>query len=142
MKLELTAIKTNSGIWVFDHEHNQTIAEPLCNGTEEVLDEYFDYDMNREPKEGDRLEIVVDTEVFDEYDTILQLQSANEHGSTYLDTELYLNVWLCPWLQSYFGNVPESLYVKVDAVNPARVAFQKVLRMGVNPFSKYLKKGS
>ena len=139
MQLNLTAIKTDS-IWVFDHEHQNTVEEPLCNGTELVLNEYFEIDMSRSAKEGDQLRISVNTDPFDQYDTELQLQKTDDAGSVYLDTELYEEVWLCPWLQSYFGNVPEKLYVKIDAVNPGLEQYKKTMRIGVNPFSKYLKK--
>lgn len=139
MQLNLTAIKKDS-IWVFDHEHQNTVEEPLCNGTELVLNEYFEIDMSRSAKEGDQLEIIANTEPFDQYDTELQLQKTDDVGSVYLDTELYEEVWLCPWLQSYFGNVPEKLYVKIDAVNPGLEHYRKTMRTGVNPLSKYLKK--
>ena len=139
MQLNLTAIKKDS-IWVFDHEHQNTVEEPLCNGTELVLNEYFEIDMSRSAKKGDRLDIIVSTESFDQYDTELQLQKTDDEGSVYLDTELYEKVWLCPWLQSYFGNIPEKLYVKIDAVNPGLEQYKKKMRTGVNPFSKYLKK--
>lgn len=139
MQLNLTATKKDS-IWVFDHEHQNTVEEPLCNGTELVLNEYFEIDMSRSAKEGDQLEIIVNTEPFDQYDTELQLQKTDDVGSVYLDIELYEEVWLCPWLQSYFGNIPEKLYVKIDAVNPGLEQYKKTMRTGVNPFSKYLKK--
>jgi hypothetical protein len=139
MQLNLTAIKKDS-IWVFDHEHQNTVEEPLCNGTELVLNEYYEIDMSRSAKKGDRLDIIVSTESFDQYDTELQLQKTDDEGSVYLDTELYEKVWLCPWLQSYFGNIPEKLYVKIDAVNPGLEQYKKTMRTGVNPFSKYLKK--
>jgi len=139
MQLNLTAIKKDS-IWVFDHEHQNTVEEPLCNGTELVLNEYFEIDMSRSAKEGDQLRISVNTDPFEQYDTELQLQKIDDVGSVYLDTELYEEVWLCPWLQSYFGNVPEKLYVKIDAVNPGLEQYKKTMRTGVNPFSKYLKK--
>lgn len=141
MELNFIAIKKDS-VWVFDHEHQDTIEEPLCNGTELVLDEYFEIDMNRSPKRGDKLEIVVNTESFDHYDTELQLQKTDDEGSVYLDTELYEKVWLCPWLQSYFGYVPEKLYVKIDAVNVGLEKYRQTMRLGVNPFNKYLKKSN
>ena len=139
MQLNLTAIKKDS-ICVFNHEHQNTVEEPLCNGTELVLNEYFEIDMSRSAKEGDKLRISVNTDPFEQYDTELQLQKTDDVGSVYLDTELYEEVWLCPWLQSYFGNVPEKLYVKIDAVNPGLEQYKKTMRTGVNPFSKYLKK--
>lgn len=139
MKIEFTAVKENN-IWVFDHAHNNTVKEPLCNGTELVLNEYFEIDMDRSAKSNDKLNIVASTEPFDEYDTELQLKETNTEGSVYLDTTLYEDVWLCPWLQSYFGSVPEKLYVKLDAVNPGLEQLKKTLKTGINPFNKYLKK--
>lgn len=138
MQLNLIAVKKKD-IWVFDHEHQNTIEEPLCNGTELVMNEYFEIDMKRQAKDGDQLKIIVNTESFDDYDTELKLQETDENGSVYFDTELYEELWLCPWLQGYFGYIPQSLFVKIDAVNPGKVAFEKTMRTGVNPFSKYLK---
>ena len=127
MKIEFTAVKQNN-IWVFDHIHHNTIKEPLCNGTEMVLNEYFEIDMNRPAVSQDKLNIIASTELFDKYDAELQLQETNEEGSVYLDTTLYEKVWLCPWLQSYFGFVPPNLYVKLDAVNPGLEQYKKIMR--------------
>ena len=127
MKIEFTAVKQNN-IWVFDHIHHNTIKEPLCNGTEVVLNEYFEIDMNRPALSQDKLDIIASTELFDKYDAELQLQETNEEGSVYLDTTLYEKVWLCPWLQSYFGFVPPVLYVRLDAVNPGLEQYKKIMR--------------
>lgn len=127
MKIEFTAVKQNN-IWVFDHIHHNTIKEPLCNGTEMVLNEYFEIDMNRPALSQDKLNIIASTELFDKYDAELQLQETNEEGSVYLDTTLYEKVWLCPWLQSYFGFVPPVLYVRLDAVNPGLEQYKKITR--------------
>lgn len=126
--ISFTAVKEEN-VWVFDHEFQNTIKEPLCNGTEKVLDEYFEIDMNRPPLKNDRLRIVASIEPFENYDTELILQTTNEEGSVYLDTTVYEEVWLCPWLKSYFENVPEKLYVRLDAVNPGAEAFKR--RTGV-----------
>lgn len=139
MKIEFTAVK-DKNIWVFDHDHENTVKEPLCNGTEYVLNEYFEIDMSRPAVSQDKLNIVASTQPFNDYDTELKLQETNEEGSVYLDTTLYSNVWLCPWLQSYFGHVPEKLYVRLDAVNPGLEQFKQTMRTGVNPFNKYFKK--
>lgn len=48
MKLKVIAYKTETGIWAFDHEHQNTVAEALCNGTETVIDWY--YEMLNETK--------------------------------------------------------------------------------------------
>lgn len=139
MKIEFTAVKQKD-IWVFDHDHKDTIQEPLCNGTEFVLNEYFEIDMKRPAVSNDQLNIIASTHPFDGYDTELQLQETNEEGSVYLDMTLFEKVWLCPWLQSYFNFTPSSLFVKLDAVNPGLEQYKKTMRTGVNPFSKYLKK--
>jgi hypothetical protein len=138
--IELTAYKLSDGFWAFDHEHENTIEELLCNGTEKVIDEYFQMDMNRNAKVNDQIRILVQTEDFEACDTVLDKQSSNEEGTTYLDTTLYEMVWLCPWLNSYFGEAPEKLYVSLSAVNPGKENFQKSIRTGVNPLNKYLKR--
>jgi hypothetical protein len=142
MNLQIIAYKTEFGDWAFDHEHQNTVAEPLCNGTELVLDEYFRIDMNRNPKINDQIQIIVDTEDFENSTTVLQLESTNDEGSNYLDMVLFEKVWLCPWIQSYFGYVPSELYVQLNPVNPGKIAFEKTMRTGVNPFTKYLKTSS
>jgi|688.fasta_scaffold44230_7 hypothetical protein len=137
MNLKITAYKTEYGIWAFDHEHQNTVAEALCNGTELVLDEYFRIGMNRDPKLQDEIEVYVSTEDFDDSDTVLSFQSTNDQGTTYLDMVLFEKVWLCPWLQSYFGYKPTELYVKLTPVNPGLKNFNKNY---ANPFAKYVKK--
>lgn len=138
MNITFIAKKSNTGMWVFDHDHKNTINEPLCNGTELVLDEYFKIDIKREPKEGDLMHILASTEDFEESDTVLELQSTTvDNGSVYLDMVLFEKVWLCPWLQSYFGHVPSELYVQLIPVNPGLSNFNKNY---ANPFLKYLKK--
>ena len=62
MNLQILAHKTESGHWKFDHDHLNTVGEPLCNGTELVIDEYFEIDMKRKPIPGDQMHIIVDTE--------------------------------------------------------------------------------
>lgn len=137
MNIKILAYKTESGIWAFDHDHNSTIREPLCNGTELVLDEYFKIDMNREAVAGDQIEIIASIEDFENSTTVLSFQSTDDSGTTYLDMVLFEEVWLCPWLQSYFGHKPSELYVKLNSVNPGLKNFNKNY---ANPFSKYLKK--
>ena len=126
----------NYNCWVFDHKHQNTVNEPLCNGTELVLDEYFRIGMNRDPKPNDKMEVFVSTEDFEGSDTVLSFQSTNDSGTIYLDMILFEEVWLCPWLQSYFGYKPDTLYVKLTPVNPGLKNFNKNY---ANPFHKYLK---
>jgi len=136
MNLEIIACKTEYGVWEFDHEHLNTIAEPFCNGTEVVMDEYFEIGMRRKPIPGDLIHIIVSTEDFKDSDTVLSFQSTNDEGTIYLDMVLFEEVWLCPWLQSYFGYKPSELYVKLNPVNPG---LKNIQTNYFNPFHKYLK---
>jgi hypothetical protein len=137
MNIYFIAQRTESGIWVFDHKHMNTVAEPLCNGTELVLDEYFRIDMKRDPKPNDQMHVLVSTEDFEDSDTVLSFQSTNDGGTVYLDMVLFEEVWLCPWLQSYFGYKPSELYVKLEPINPG---LKNIQTNYTNPFAKYLKK--
>jgi len=136
MDLKIFAYKTEVGDWAFDHEHMNTVGEPLCNGTELVMDEYFKLDMKREPVVGDQMFIQVDTEDFEGSDTVLSFQYTNDLGTTYLDMVLFEEVWLCPWLQSYFGYKPSELYVKLIPVN---TGIKNINKNYAHPFHKYLK---
>lgn len=137
MNISFVAYKTEYGYWAFDHEHMNTVGEPLCNGTELVMDEYFKIDMKRDPVVGDQMFVQVDTEDFEDSDTVLSFQSTNDEGTVYLDMVLFENVWLCPWLQSYFGYKPDTLYAKLKPINRGLLNFNKNYS---NPFAKYLKK--
>lgn len=112
MKLKLTAYKTNHEIWAFDHEHQNTEYEALCNGTELVLDWYFEVLNYKKPISGDRLEIQLATENELIYPiSELNLIQTCDTGSVYVDKFSGKEVWLCPWLQGYFGHVPEHIQV-------------------------------
>lgn len=136
MDLNILAYKTEVGDWVFDHEYMNTVGEPLCNGTELVMDEYFKLNMKRVPVLGDQMLVQVDTEDFDDSDTVLSFKSTNDLGTTYLDMVLFEEVWLCPWLQSYFGYKPSELYVKLIPVN---AGLKNINKNYAHPFHKYLK---
>ena len=109
--INLIAYKTESGIWAFDHEHQNTKNEALCNGTELVLDWYYKMLSKTDPKPMDKMDIVASTEKFGDMITTLYQQSTTDSGTTYKDSLLGKDVWLCPWLQSYFGIKPDKLYV-------------------------------
>jgi hypothetical protein len=136
MNLQILAYKTESGHWEFDHDHLNTVGEPLCNGTELVMDDYFEIDLRRKPIPGDQMYMIISTEDFKDSDTVLSLQSTDTEESTYLDMVLYEEIWLCPWLQSYFGYVPTELYVQLSPINPA---LKNIQTNYAHPFHKYLK---
>ena len=130
-ELEILAIKRDDGLYHFNHSHNDTVEELLCNGTEEVIDTHYYFLTGREPKPGNEIQIYLTTEELseDEYDTVLTFIEADVNGSTYVDEVMCSHVWLCPWLQNYFGEIPDKLYVKVDIINKGLENFVKATGM-------------
>ena len=125
MELTVTAVKREDGLYHFNHSHNDTVEELLMNGTEEVLDEYYYFFAHKFPISGDEMEIILNTEEPADYDTLLVKEVSDDDGTTYTDTTLCSPVWLCPWLEGYFGFVPEELYVKVRPTNKGLEGFAK-----------------
>jgi len=110
MKLFITAKKTST-CWVFDHDHRNTIDEALCNGTENVIDFYFQSIERKTPEIGDQINFLLDTERSKYALTTIDLIETSDVGSYYKDRLSDQQVWLCPWLQGYFGEVPERIYI-------------------------------
>jgi hypothetical protein len=125
MELTVLAYKLPDGLWAFDHPHNNTVEELLMNGTEEAIDEHFYFATGRHAVEKDQIEIILNTEELDDYDTLLVKEVSDEEGTTYTDTTLCIPVWLCPWLQGYFGKIPEEIFIKVRPINQGLEAFVK-----------------
>ena len=117
MELTVIAVKRIDGLYHFNHSHQSTVEEILCNGTEEAIDEHFYFATGRHAVEKDQMEIILNTEEPDDYDTLLVKEVGDEEGTTYTDTTLCVPVWLCNWLQGYFGEVPEEIFVKVRPIN-------------------------
>jgi hypothetical protein len=123
MELTIVAYKLEDGLWAFDHPHNNTVQELLLNGTEEAIDEHFYFESGRHAVEKDQMEIILNTEEPADYDTLLVKEVSDDDGTTYMDTTLCIPVWLCPWLQGYFGEVPEEIFVKVRPINQGLEGF-------------------
>ena len=121
--LKIVAYKLSDGLWAFDHPHNNTVQELLLNGTEEAIDEHFYFESGRYPIEKDQMELILNTEEPADYDTLLVKEVSDEEGTTYTDTTLCIPVWLCPWLQGYFGEVPEEIFIKVRPINQGLEGF-------------------
>jgi len=124
-ELTVVAIKREDNLYHFNHSHNDTVEELLMNGTEEAIDEHCYFKTGKCLIEGDEVEISLFLEEPDDYDTLLLKEVSDEDGTTYTDTTLCIPVWLCNWLQGYFGFVPEELYVKVRPINKGLEAFVK-----------------
>lgn len=111
MELKITAYKTESEIWAFDHKHENTIEEALCNGTEYVIDWYYEMLNETKPIIGDKINFYLNTEEFEGSITEIKLIETDEFGSVYKDKLSSMELWLCPWLQGYFGEVPDMIYI-------------------------------
>jgi len=132
MELTVVAIKREDGLYHFDHPHNDTVEELLMNGTEEAIDTHYYFITAKNPIPGDEIEITLTTEKpenDDDYDTYLTLQETDDEGSTYLDEVVCDKVWLCPWLQGFFGEVPDEIYIKLYVPNKGLETFVKATGM-------------
>jgi len=116
MKLFITAYKTPT-CWVFDHEHQNTRDEALCNGTETVIDWYYEVVEGRPASVGDEINFYLNTDKFVEATTQINLIETDSAGSYYMDQFSQMKLWLCPWLQGYFGEVPQRLYIQCSSVD-------------------------
>lgn len=128
MKLTINAVRRDDGLYHFDHSFNETVEELLMNGTEKVIDTHYYFLTGKSPLTGDEIEIEISdilSQSEDNFDTVLTLEHTDEEGSTYLDEVLLDYVWLCPWLQDYFGDVPEKLYIKLYVRNKGLESFVK-----------------
>ena len=118
--LEIQAYKLPTGDWAFDHPHQDTVCELLCNGTELVLDRYFQDLTLIDPAVGSKLSVSIQLQPFANravtsrtIETRLHKLGGDDLGTLYKDSKTQMEAWLCPWLQGYFGFVPDVLYVAV-----------------------------
>ena len=124
-ELTVVSIKREDNLYHFNHSHHDTVEELLMNGTEEAIDEHCYFKTGKYPIEGDEVEISLFLEEPDDYDTLLVKEVSDEDGTTYTDTTLCIPVWLCPWLQGYFGEVPDEIYIKIRPINQGLDGFVK-----------------
>ncbi len=129
MDLDIVAYKLEDGMWAFDYEPNGTVRELLCNGTENVINSYYYFTTGKEAVAGSKMRIYLSDEEIDDWDTYLNFIEGDEDGSTYLDIVMCDNVWLCRWLDSYFGYVPDNIWVRVAPVNDGLEHFVKTTGM-------------
>jgi hypothetical protein len=114
MELDITAYRLPSGYWAFDHPHNDTVGELLLNGTELAIDEYYRRLNGREAQVRDEIGIHLTTSALEDADSVLDFMSTDDFGTVYFDSSTSRRVWLCPWLQGYFGEKPQRIYAKVS----------------------------
>ena len=124
-ELTVVTIKREDNLYHFDHPHNDTIEEILCNGTEVAIDEHCYFKTGKYPIEGNEVEISLFLGEPDDYDTLLVKEVSDEDRTTYTDTTLCIPVWLCNWLQGFFGEVPDEIYIKVRPINQGLETFVK-----------------
>jgi len=112
--ITILAVKREDSFYHFKHS---PFEEVLCNGTEKVIDTHYFFLTGKEPIPGNKIQIHLSTEEpvsEDDYDTVLTFQWADRNGSTYLDDVMCDNVYFSNWLQDYFGNLSNYLYVQFD----------------------------
>lgn len=102
-------------VWTFSLPQFLTYEESLCNGTEVVMDAWFEKLTGQKAKANSKMAMTVSSEPLEDYTTLIDFKrdDVDWAGSTiYRDTMLDLPIWLCPYLQVLFKGKPERMWVK------------------------------
>jgi hypothetical protein len=106
--------KDKSGVWVFSLPQFFTFNESMCNGTEKVMDYWYEKKFGEKPNTGSKMKVTVskvmpstfDTKIVWLYEDPLWTES-----NIYLDKESMMDVWLCPYVQVLFKEVPQNIWI-------------------------------
>lgn len=110
----LDVSKDKSGVWVFSLPQFLTFNESFCNGTEKVFDYWFEKQTGYMPVLGSTMVVTVSKVLPQQFDTKLLWMYCDTmwpDSNYYYDKGSEMDVWLCPYLQVLFKEVPDSLYV-------------------------------
>jgi hypothetical protein len=113
----LHVTKHKSGVWVFSLPQFMTFNESFCNGTENVFDFWYEKQTGSKPVVGSSMKVTVSKVMPQWFDCKLLHMYCDTmwpDANYYFDKVSGLDVWLCPYLQVLFKEVPEHLYVKFD----------------------------
>jgi hypothetical protein len=111
--------KDKSGVWVFSLPQFLTFNESMCNGTEKVMDYWFEKIIGYTPVIGSKMNVTVSKVKPDSFDTkiIWMYEDPLWPGSNiYLDKGSGMDVWLCPYVQVLFKGVPEGMWISFDPI--------------------------
>jgi hypothetical protein len=104
--------KDSSGVWVFSLPQFLTFNESMCNGTELVMDYWFEQKTGYQSVLDSVMTVTV-SKVEMPSDTKLSWLKEDTlwPGSNYYkDTGCDMDLWLCPYVQVLFKGVPESMW--------------------------------
>jgi hypothetical protein len=110
----LNCSKDSSGVWVFSLPQFLTLNESLCNGTELVMDYWYQQLSGKEPVKGDKLKVVVSKVQPKEYTTKVVWMYSDPYwteSNYYYDKGSDMDLWLCPYVQVLFKEVPQSMWL-------------------------------
>jgi hypothetical protein len=112
----LECYKDKSGIWSFDLPEFLTFKESLCNGTEKDLDYWFEQLTGYQPLTGEMLLLEISKKPLNDYTTTCSWLSEDifwTESNYYIDDLSGKKLWLCPYLQSLFKEIPSTLWFKI-----------------------------
>jgi hypothetical protein len=111
--------KDKSGVWVFSLPQFLTFNESMCNGTELVMDYHFEQKMGYTPVIGSKMKLTVSKvkpSTFDTTITWMYEDPVCPGSNYYYDKVSKMDVWLCPYVQVLFKEVPESMWLTVQPI--------------------------
>jgi hypothetical protein len=115
----LKMTKDKSGVWVFSLPQFMTFNESMCNGTEKVMDYWFEKKIGYTPVIGSKMTVTVSKVKPDSFDTkIIWMYEdpMSPQSNYYYDNGSGMDVWLCPYVQVLFKGVPEGLWITFDSM--------------------------
>ena len=110
--LEIYPYSYGDGIWLFDDQDKQLIAEPFVNGSSEIISRLVKDIPNAE--KGFKLSFSLTP--FSGFQAILIWMRAENDGNWYWWATQNMDGWLCPALYKYFDKAPLYLYVKAETL--------------------------
>ena len=111
---ELTLTRRDDYAWIFTIPFIKD--EALCNGTEIVLDTYYENLVGETPVNGNQMRMSITTTKPDSYDTRITNPEFTDTGTYYRDFKTQMIVWLCPVLEVMFGHKPKDIYVSFTPI--------------------------
>jgi hypothetical protein len=115
----LNMSKVDSGVWVFSLPQFLTFNESMCNGTEKVMDYWFEQLVGHTPVTGSKMKVTISKVQPTSFTTkIIHLfeDPMWPESNIYYDKGSEMDVWLCPYLQVLFKSVPESLWITFQPI--------------------------
>ena len=108
------------GTWEFDLPQFKTFSELFVGNTEKVLDMHYNKLSETPADQYSTMTLTVSRNTLPNHTTMCRFVKPCQDfqgASIYLDDVFLEEVWLCPYLQTLFKDVPQKLYLKMEVTS-------------------------